>query len=72
MRTVSGLVVQAAAQGVFGQTTNKVAGCSFVRHQSTNERKKAEKIYVKYRQHIISGLKHIDKNKKIVLYKEVS
>jgi single-stranded-DNA-specific exonuclease len=32
---------------------------------STNARKKAEKIYLKYRQHIISGLKHIDKNKKI-------
>jgi len=32
---------------------------------STNARKQAEKIYVKYRQHIISGLKHIDKNKKI-------
>jgi len=30
-----------------------------------NARKKAEKIYVKYRQHIISGLKCIDKNKKI-------
>jgi len=32
---------------------------------NTNARKKAEKIYVKYRQHIISGLKYIDKNKKI-------
>jgi single-stranded-DNA-specific exonuclease len=32
---------------------------------SANARKKAEKIYVKYRQHIISGLKHIDKNQKI-------
>lgn len=28
-------------------------------------RKQAEKIYVKYRQHIISGLRYIDKNKKI-------
>lgn len=30
-----------------------------------NARKKAERIYVKYRQHIISGLKYIDKNEKI-------
>ena len=30
-----------------------------------NARKKAERIYVKYRQHIISGLKFIDKNNKI-------
>jgi len=28
-------------------------------------KKRAESIHVKYRQHIISGLKHIDKNKKI-------
>jgi single-stranded-DNA-specific exonuclease len=28
-------------------------------------RKKAERIYVKYRQHIISGLRYIDRNKKI-------
>lgn len=32
---------------------------------SFNARKKAEKIYVKYRQHIISGLKYIDQNHKI-------
>tara|TARA_Y100000034_G_scaffold81473_1_gene97653 strand:+ start:2721 stop:4058 length:1338 start_codon:yes stop_codon:yes gene_type:complete len=32
---------------------------------NTNARKQAEKVYVKYRQHIISGLKHIDKNHKI-------
>ncbi|MBD3253239.1 hypothetical protein GF386_05885 [Candidatus Pacearchaeota archaeon] len=32
---------------------------------NANARKQAEKIYVKYRQHIISGLKYIDKNKKI-------
>ena len=32
---------------------------------STSARKQAERIYVKYRQHIISGLKHIDKNHKI-------
>ena len=32
---------------------------------NTEARKKAEKIYVKYRQHIISGLKHIEQNQKI-------
>jgi RecJ-like exonuclease len=32
---------------------------------NSNSRKKAEKIYVKYRQHIISGLKHINENHKI-------
>ncbi len=32
---------------------------------NANAKKRAEKIYVKYRQHIISGLKHIDKNEKI-------
>ncbi len=32
---------------------------------NANARKKAEKIYVKYRQHIISGLKYIDQNHKI-------
>jgi len=32
---------------------------------NSNARKEAEKIYIKYRQHIISGLKFIDKNHKI-------
>jgi len=32
---------------------------------NSGARKQAEKIYVKYRQHIISGLRYIDKNKKI-------
>ncbi|MBR9705476.1 DHH family phosphoesterase [Candidatus Pacearchaeota archaeon] len=32
---------------------------------SATAKKRAERIYVKYRQHIISGLKHINKNKKI-------
>jgi len=32
---------------------------------NSSARKQAEKIYVKYRQHIISGLRYIDKNKKI-------
>jgi RecJ-like exonuclease len=32
---------------------------------NSNARKKAEKIYVKYRQHIISGLKFIEQNHKI-------
>lgn len=32
---------------------------------NSNARKQAERIYVKYRQHIISGLKYIDKNEKI-------
>ena len=32
---------------------------------SFNAKKKAERIYVKYRQHIISGLKYIDQNHKI-------
>ena len=31
-----------------------------------NARKKAERLYVKYRQYIISGLKSIDKNEKII------
>jgi len=33
--------------------------------QNRNARKKAERIYVKYRQHIISGLKYIDQKQKI-------
>ncbi|MBR9704907.1 DHH family phosphoesterase [Candidatus Pacearchaeota archaeon] len=32
---------------------------------NTGAKKKAQKVYIKYRQHIISGLRHIDKNKKI-------
>jgi len=32
---------------------------------NTNAKKRAERIYVKYRQHIISGLKYIDQNHKI-------
>jgi RecJ-like exonuclease len=32
---------------------------------NASARKQAERIYVKYRQHIISGLRYIDKNKKI-------
>jgi single-stranded-DNA-specific exonuclease len=33
---------------------------------NSDARKKAERIYIKYRQHIISGLRFIDKNKKII------
>jgi single-stranded-DNA-specific exonuclease len=51
-----------------------INACSRMNHSETSllmclgnnsARKRAERLYVKYRQHIISGLRYIDKNKKI-------